>query len=121
MLPPVIYNMQLEKVEVKGRVVCTFRNVLGRLDTITCDLLVTAHDTGVSHGLFQCLNDSAIVYDGGIIVDANFRTNDKNIFAAGKCTKFSRRIGEESLMHSMNQKEVGRRLKDSVAANIGAS
>lgn len=122
MLPPVVYNMQLEKVEMKGRVVCTFRNVLGRLDSITCDLLVTAHDPGVSHGLFQCLNDSAIVYDGGIIVDANFRTNDENIFAAGKwCTKFSRRVGADSLMNSMNQKEVGRHLKDSVSASLAGA
>ena len=120
MLPPVVYNMQLKKVEVQGRVRCTFANVLGREDMITCDLLVTAHDLGVSTGLFRCLNDSAIVYDGGLVVDSGFRTNDPSIYAAGQtCTKFSRRYGQGARMDMVNQKELGRHLKCSVAAGVG--
>ena len=120
MLPPVVYNMQLKKVEVQGRVRCTFANVLGREDMITCDLLVTAHDLGVSTGLFRCLNDSAIVYDGGLVVDSGFRTNDPSIYAAGQtCTKFSRRYGQGARMDMVSQKELGRHLKCSVAAGVG--
>ena len=119
MLPPIVYDMQLKKVEVQGRVRCTFANVLGREDMITCDLLVTAHDLGVSTGLFRCLNDSAIVYDGGLVVDSGFRTNDTSIYAAGQtCTKFSRRYGQGALMDMVNQKEIGRHLKASVAAGL---
>ena len=119
MLPPIVYDMQLKKVEVQGRVRCTFANVLGREDMITCDLLVTAHDLGVSTGLFRCLNNSAIVYDGGLVVDSGFRTNDTSIYAAGQtCTKFSRRYGQGALMDMVNQKEIGRHLKASVAAGL---
>jgi hypothetical protein len=42
------------------------------------------------------INDSCLVYDGKIVVDKEFFTNDPVIRAAGPLTKFARRYHSES-------------------------
>eukprot|EP00965_Chrysotila_dentata_P070657 2336258-Pleurochrysis_carterae.AAC.1 len=46
----------------------------------------------VDRSLFRAFNDNSIVYDGRLVVDAAFRTNDAAIYAAGQLTKFARRF-----------------------------
>ena len=49
-----------------------------------------------------------MVYDGRLIIDNDFHTNDSCIRAAGKLTKFKRCYYVDSWSHScFNQKEVG--------------
>ena len=67
------------------------------------DLLVTASSPEPSSSIFQCLNDSSIIFDGRVVVDAAFRTNDPNIYAAGTIAKLSRRFGQNVLFQHHNR------------------
>ncbi len=40
---------------------------------------------------FEAINSNSLVYDGRLVVDHNFCTNDPSVYAAGVITKFSRR------------------------------
>ncbi len=49
-----------------------------------------------------------MVYDGRLVVDNEFHTNDSCIRAAGKLTKYKRSYYVENWSHScFNQKEIG--------------
>ncbi|NWV60616.1 CFA61 protein, partial [Malurus elegans] len=62
----------------------------------------------VDYETFKAINDSCLVFDGRLVIDAKFHTNDVNIRAAGPLTKFSRRYYRDELTHSnFNSKEVG--------------
>ncbi|CAH0726924.1 unnamed protein product, partial [Brenthis ino] len=41
---------------------------------------------------FKAINESGLVYDGGLVVGPQFETNDPCVFGAGPCTKYSRRL-----------------------------
>lgn len=61
----------------------------------------------VDPAVFYALNDNSIVYDGRVVVGADFRTSDANIYAAGSVAKFSRRLGTGSVpMEYCNAREV---------------
>ncbi|NWR44110.1 CFA61 protein, partial [Regulus satrapa] len=57
---------------------------------------------------FKAVSDACLVFDGRVVIDAKFHTNDASIRAAGPLTKFSRRYFRDELTHSnFNSKEVG--------------
>ncbi|NWX59600.1 CFA61 protein, partial [Promerops cafer] len=57
---------------------------------------------------FKAVSDACLVFDGRVVIDAKFRTNDASIRAAGPLTKFSRRYFRDELTHSnFNSKEIG--------------
>ncbi|NXR66662.1 CFA61 protein, partial [Rhadina sibilatrix] len=57
---------------------------------------------------FKAINDACLVFDGRVVIDAKFHTNDASIRAAGPLTKFSRRYFRDELTHSnFNSKEIG--------------
>ncbi|XP_066172754.1 cilia- and flagella-associated protein 61 [Sylvia atricapilla] len=57
---------------------------------------------------FKAVNDACLVFDGRVVIDAKFHTNDASIRAAGPLTKFSRRYFRDELTHSnFNSKEIG--------------
>lgn len=45
--------------------------------------------------LLSAINDSCLVYDGSLVIDANFHTNDLSIRGAGPLTKFKRKYHAE--------------------------
>lgn len=54
------------------------------------------------------MNKCHLVYDGRLVIDNGFHTNDSCIRAAGKMTKFKRSYYVESWSHAcFNQKEIG--------------
>ncbi|NWV13265.1 CFA61 protein, partial [Ptilonorhynchus violaceus] len=62
----------------------------------------------VDHETFKAINDACLVFDGRLVIDAKFHTNDVSIRAAGPLTKFSRRYYRDELTHSnFNSKEIG--------------
>ncbi|NXA07803.1 CFA61 protein, partial [Sapayoa aenigma] len=62
----------------------------------------------VDYETFKAINDACLVFDGRLVIDAKFHTNDVSIRAAGPLTKFSRRYYREEWTHSnFNSKEVG--------------
>ena len=73
-----------------------------------CDLLVTCDKPEVDPAVFYALNDASVVYDGRLVVDHEFRTNDADIYSAGTLAKFSRRNAHAALpMENYNSHEVG--------------
>eukprot|EP00240_Pyramimonas_obovata_P000386 CAMPEP_0118922898 /NCGR_PEP_ID=MMETSP1169-20130426/1648_1 /TAXON_ID=36882 /ORGANISM="Pyramimonas obovata, Strain CCMP722" /LENGTH=970 /DNA_ID=CAMNT_0006863827 /DNA_START=188 /DNA_END=3100 /DNA_ORIENTATION=+ len=91
-----------------------------------CDLLVTCDAPEVDPAVFYALNDASVVYDGRLVVDHEFRTNDPDIYSAGTLAKFSRRYANATLpMENYNSREVGTMLAESVirrflGAHMGA-
>ncbi|NXO79357.1 CFA61 protein, partial [Sitta europaea] len=57
---------------------------------------------------FKAISDACLVFDGRVVIDAKFRTNDASIRAAGPLTKFSRRYFRDELtLSNFNSKEIG--------------
>ena len=59
---------------------------------------------------FEASNDQSLVYDGRLVVDGRFRTNDHCIFAAGPVVKHQRKLRTPMLVSCYNSREVGNRL-----------
>jgi hypothetical protein len=45
------------------------------------------------------INESGLVYDGGLVVGPAFETNDPHVYGAGPCVKYSRRLYADRLQH----------------------
>ncbi|XP_041351130.1 cilia- and flagella-associated protein 61-like isoform X2 [Gigantopelta aegis] len=76
-----------------------------RLD---CDAFFAFYRKGVDHEAFKAINDACLVYDGKLVIDSSFHTNDVAIRAAGTLTKFKRKYHAEPWTHAnFNSKEVG--------------
>ncbi|KAM7117624.1 cilia- and flagella-associated protein 61 [Ciconia maguari] len=62
----------------------------------------------VDYETFKAINDACLVFDGRLVIDTEFRTNDASIRAAGPLTKYSRRYYVDEWTHSnFNSKEIG--------------
>jgi len=58
--------------------------------------------------LYPAINDACLVYDGKLVIDAYFHTNDVCIRGAGSLTKFQRKYHADKWSHAnFNSKEVG--------------
>ena len=64
------------------------------LQTAQADLLVLADDSDVHPSLAACFAANSLVWDARLVVDAQLRTNDDHIYAAGTLAKVPRRWGE---------------------------
>ena len=71
--------------------VCFTQADVGAVAQRPCDLLVCAGPKQVERTTFDAINGNSLVYDGRLVVDTHFCTNDKAVYAAGVITKFSRR------------------------------
>lgn len=57
---------------------------------------------------FKALNDACLVFDGKLVIDSTFHTNDISIRAAGSVTKYQRRYHADSwTQKNFNSKEIG--------------
>ncbi|XP_044515434.1 cilia- and flagella-associated protein 61 [Gracilinanus agilis] len=75
---------------------------------IPCDAFFSFHEKNVDYETFKALNDSCLVYDGRLVIDTTFHTNDITIRAAGPLTKFSNRYYANEWTHSsFSSKEIG--------------
>ncbi|XP_046859906.1 cilia- and flagella-associated protein 61-like [Xenia sp. Carnegie-2017] len=80
---------------------------------LDCQAFFCFQDKNVDYQAFKAINDSCLVYDGKLVVDGDFYTNDPAIRAAGSLTKFSRRYYVDSWSHAnFNSNEVGRLLAE---------
>ncbi|NXU43844.1 CFA61 protein, partial [Drymodes brunneopygia] len=62
----------------------------------------------VDYEIFKAVSDACLVFDGRVVIDTKFHTNDVSIRAAGPLTKYSRRYYRDELTHSnFNSKEIG--------------
>uniref|UniRef100_A0A8C3BTE3 Cilia and flagella associated protein 61 n=1 Tax=Cairina moschata TaxID=8855 RepID=A0A8C3BTE3_CAIMO len=69
----------------------------------------------VDYETFKAINDACLVFDGRLVIDTEFRTNDVSIRAAGSLTKYSRKYYADEWTHSnFNSKEIGFELATSM-------
>lgn len=72
------------------------------------------HRKDVDYEAFRALNDACLVYDGRLVIDSEFHTNDCTIRGAGPVTKYQRAFQADDLTHAeFNSKEVGAQLAQS--------
>ncbi|XP_030345033.1 cilia- and flagella-associated protein 61 isoform X2 [Strigops habroptila] len=65
----------------------------------------------VDYETFKAINDACLVFDGRLVIDTKFCTNDVSIRAAGPLTKYSRRYYVDEWTHSnFSSKEIGSEL-----------
>lgn len=83
----------------------------GTLATIIRDSAVAYCDfKEVPPDLLEILEASSLVYDGGIVIDELFRTNDGKVFASGPITMFSRPYRAKDDGIPISQTEYGRQV-----------
>ncbi|XP_066532406.1 cilia- and flagella-associated protein 61 isoform X2 [Hoplias malabaricus] len=78
---------------------------------LECAVFFNFSHKGVDFDAFKAINDACLVFDGCLVIDSTFHTNDCTIRAAGPLTKFSRRYYADRWSHAdFNSKEVGQEL-----------
>uniref|UniRef100_A0A8K9UV05 Cilia and flagella associated protein 61 n=1 Tax=Oncorhynchus mykiss TaxID=8022 RepID=A0A8K9UV05_ONCMY len=78
---------------------------------LECSVFMNLSSKGVDYDAFKTINDACLVYDGRLVIDTTFHTNDSTIRAAGPLTKFARRYLADQWSHSsFNSREVGQEL-----------
>lgn len=101
------------EVELENESKMNDEDIEGKLpDKIVTEIDLTANTVilcirkACDADVFAAINDSGLIFDGGIVVDENFCTIDPCIYALGVFTKFSR-IYKDALPHSnLNSREV---------------
>ncbi|KAF9801146.1 hypothetical protein SFRURICE_005740 [Spodoptera frugiperda] len=51
---------------------------------------------------FKAINESGLVYDGGLVVSPTFETNDPNIYGAGTCVRFKSTLSATNSLSRMS-------------------
>ncbi|XP_015597172.2 cilia- and flagella-associated protein 61 isoform X1 [Cephus cinctus] len=75
---------------------------------IPCDMLLNFNEKTICMKTFKAIAKAGLVFDGHLVIDPEYRTNDPFIFAAGTITKYSRKLGTEGWSHKYyNRIEVG--------------
>ncbi|XP_044298957.1 cilia- and flagella-associated protein 61 isoform X2 [Varanus komodoensis] len=75
---------------------------------LQCSAFFSFTHKSVDYDTFKAVNDACLVYDGRLVIDTNFHTNDVAIRAAGPLTKFSNIYYANEWTHSnFSSKEIG--------------
>ena len=83
-------------------------SVIGAKEEILlCSILLCCSNEQCNVDVFAAINDTGLVYDGNVIVDAYFRTVDPYIYAVGPMTKYSRRYRNQIQHHRYSMRELG--------------
>jgi thioredoxin reductase len=61
------------------------------LQMVPCCCVLLNETRRCDSELFSAINDAGLVYDGGVVVNESFLTNDPSIYAVGDFTRYSRR------------------------------
>ncbi|XP_060630072.2 cilia- and flagella-associated protein 61 [Anolis sagrei] len=75
---------------------------------LQCAAFFNFTNKNVDYDAFKAVNDACLVYDGRLVIDTNFHTNDVAIRAAGPLTKFSNIYYANEWTHiNFSSKEIG--------------
>ena len=95
-------------------------SVMGYKDEfLECGTLICCSQEQCDVDVFAAINDTGLVYDGGVVVDEHFRTVDPAIYAVGPMTKHSRRYKDQIPHKRCNSRELGAYVaKDIIARHL---
>lgn len=82
-----------------------------KLLEIPCIAMFVYTEKLISQRTFMAFNNAGLVFDGRLVIAPDCKTNDPYIYAAGTCTKYSRKYYAEHMQHRyFNHAEIGRKL-----------
>ncbi|PRP83570.1 hypothetical protein PROFUN_09119 [Planoprotostelium fungivorum] len=123
-----IIEMKIKSVEViEGTISTVILEPItegGREARIDCQLLLCCdHESlGVDDYLFQAIMESCLVYDGRLVVDSEFRTNDPCIYSIGKAAKYGHSTHNNNPTDApfahYNSRELGVRLANTLLRHV---
>ena len=93
-------------------------NAPANVSALPCQALLCCGTREIDRSTFRALNSNSIVYDGGLVIDHNFRTNDPAIYAGGPVTKFSRRCRYKLRLELCSGREVGVKLAQALLPTL---
>lgn len=109
------YSLTGVEGNAEGSLVSAMFDADGKPTNITCDGLACYAAPNTDTSVARALNENAVVYDGRLVINAIFQSNDPAIMAAGSVTKFSRRYGaKQPSVALFNSREVGATLGKTV-------
>ncbi|XP_029442519.1 cilia- and flagella-associated protein 61-like, partial [Rhinatrema bivittatum] len=75
---------------------------------LQCAVFFNFYQKRVDYEAFRAINDACLVYNGRLVIDTTFHTNDVTIRAAGPLTKYSSQYYANEWTHSnFSSKEIG--------------
>ncbi|NWW42981.1 CFA61 protein, partial [Pedionomus torquatus] len=74
---------------------------------LQCSVFFSFAYRTVDYETFKAINDACLVFDGRLVIDNKFCTNDVSIRAAGPLTKYSKRYVGEWTHSNCSSKEIG--------------
>nr|XP_033795156.1 cilia- and flagella-associated protein 61 isoform X2 [Geotrypetes seraphini] len=82
---------------------------------LQCSVFFNFHHKEVDYDAFKAINDACLIYNGRLVIDTTFHTNDVTIRAAGPLTKYSSQYYANEWTHSnFNSKDIGFQLAAAV-------
>ncbi|RVE46983.1 hypothetical protein evm_008367, partial [Chilo suppressalis] len=82
---------------------------------LQCAALFYYGKRGINAMALDAINRSSLVYDGGILIDHEFRTKDPRIYAAGTATRYHRRYYADTFRQKyFNAEEIGEKLGNQI-------
>ncbi|KAJ3210795.1 hypothetical protein HDU67_005006 [Dinochytrium kinnereticum] len=82
------------------------------------DIFLYADEKSVDPETFRSVNDSCLVFDGRLVIDKYFRTQDPYIYAAGSISKYSSKYQTKWSHGHYDSKEVGYKLADTILSLV---
>ncbi|XP_063365164.1 cilia- and flagella-associated protein 61-like [Cydia amplana] len=67
--------------------------------SIPCFALFYYGLKAINYYAFKAISECGLVYDGGLVVDTKFKTNDAHVYGAGTCVQYSRRLRADCQLH----------------------
>ncbi|XP_041981721.1 cilia- and flagella-associated protein 61-like isoform X1 [Aricia agestis] len=90
-----------------------------KIITLPCVAFFYYGRKAVNKEAFVALNKSGIVYDGGIQIDHQFRTNDSSIYAAGSVTRYHRSyFADHKRLKYFDAFEIGTKLGEQIRNDL---
>ncbi|XP_044753207.1 cilia- and flagella-associated protein 61-like isoform X2 [Coccinella septempunctata] len=75
---------------------------------LKCKFVFLYAEKSISYKTYQAIYKAGLVFDGKLVIDSNFCTNDPYIFAAGSLTQYSKKYHADHMSHRYyNAHEVG--------------